>query len=446
MKRICIFLLATLGFALSQPASAQDRTRKDKTGTAAQPAETDPYTHIYQAYADSLQNLRERFATWHNTKGDTLSNPYYFQLFSPPTFYPSAARESLGRLDTGAGPLGREDVEKGVRQALMHIYTERPWLIQNIAESPGEDSQTPDEMPREVSPEFKLSGKNATKAAPAETETDIVPEGLDIMVRRPNFWKFKSNFSFQFLQNHVSENWYKGGEKYNSMKATMNVEANYNNKQKVVFSNLLEMRLGFQTSHKDEEHKFKTNTDLLRLTNKLGLRATKHWYYTVMLQSWTQFYRGYKANDTRVYSDFMSPFESLFSIGMDYNLNLKKFTLSATISPFACNFKYVGRKDLETSFGLDEGRHTKFEFGSNLTVKYNWTIFQNVSWNGRIYYFTDYDKAQIEWENTFKLRINKALSTQLFLYPRFDDSAKRKEGKSYFQFLETLSVGLDLSF
>lgn len=83
---------------------------------------------------------------------------------------------------------------------------------------------------------------------------------------------------------------------------------------------------------------------MIRMTNKLGLRATKHWYYTFMLQSWTQFYRGYRSNDTKVYSDFMSPFENLFSIGMDYKFNCKNFDMSAAISPIAANFKYVDRK------------------------------------------------------------------------------------------------------
>ena len=39
------------------------------------------------------------------------------------------------------------------------------------------------------------------------------------------------------------------------------------------------------------------------------------------------------------------------------------------------------------------------------------------------------------------------LTTQLFLYPRFDDSVKRKEGSNtYFQFKEYLSLGVKLNF
>ena len=273
-------------------------------------------------------------------------------------------------------------------------------------------------------------------------------EDLGIVVRRPNFWTFKTNFSLQFTQNYVSDNWYKGGESHNALLAATVIEANYNNQRRLTFDNKLEMKLGFQTSHNDEKHKYKTNSDLLRLTNKLGYRAVKHWYYTAMLQSWTQFFKGYKANDERVYSDFMSPFESLLSLGMDYQQTTRnnRFKINATLSPLALKLKYVDRSSLVTSFGLDEGKHAKWEYGSNITMNYNWNIVKNISWSGRIYFFTDYSSTQIEWENTFNLAINRYLSTKLFLYPRFDDSRTRKSDQSNFEFYELLSLGLNLNF
>ena len=188
----------------------------------------------------------------------------------------------------------------------------------------------------------------------------------------------------QFTQNYVSDNWYKGGESNNALLATVTIDANFNNKKKISWDNKLEMRLGFQTSRDDSEHKFRTNTDLLRLTNKLGVQAFKNWYYTIMLQSWSQFYKGYKANDPKVYSDFMSPFESLLSIGMDYKLSKKNFNISAAISPLALKFKYVDRKELSPSFGVNAGSHTKWERGSNITVNSRWNICKQVSWVSRL--------------------------------------------------------------
>ena len=447
MKMKKSYIITVVLLLLSLQASAQHSVRRE-TGHSARRGHAVRKSYLndtYGAYADSLQSLRSRFAQWRNKKPDTLSNPYYFPLFASPTFYDHAVSFRMQSADSASARLGVDSLACEIGRLLTDVYVTRPWLIRHLAEAEGGGSGLRDDIVREVKPEIKLSEKAPVESVRHDMD-DALAKDWDIVVRRPNFWKFKTNFSFHFMQNHVSDNWYKGGESYNSMLAATSIEATYNNKQKVVFSNTLEMKLGFQTSRKDEEHKYKTNTDLLRLTNKLGLRATKHWYYTIMLQSNTQFCRGYKANDAKVYSDFMSPFECVFSIGMDYKLNVKKFNVNATISPFACNFKYVDRKSLATSFGLTEGRHTKYEFGSTVTVNYDWDVIKNVHWKGRIFYFTDYDRAQIEWENTFTMIINKALTAKLFLYPRFDDNVNRKEGDSYFQFNETLSLGLELSF
>jgi hypothetical protein len=116
-----------------------------------------------------------------------------------------------------------------------------------------------------------------------------------------------------------------------------------------------------------------------------------------------------------------------------------------SLSPFAGKFKYCDRRSLVNDYGLKD-KHSRLEFGSNITTTFNWTIMKNVSWSGRIYYFTDYDKSQIEWENTIDLRVNKYLTTKVFLYPRFDDSVNKPDGESYFQFHETLTLGVNVSF
>lgn len=411
---------------------------------------------IYTAYADSLSALATRYRSWTYGGSDLLSNPYYFPLFAAPTFYVAPINQGIGTLAPEAAgdtlqdrlpALGTDNtlaLNTAINTAWRDVYSSLPEVVQYTERQM--DTAVPDARPidKKFRPEVNLSDK----ARPLESKrvADDVDDDWKIIVRRPNFWTFKTNVSLQLMQNYISSNWYKGGESSNSWLAQVNVEATYNNKQKVIFNNYLDTKLGFISSRNDEEHKFRTNADQLRLTNKLGLRATKHWYYTFMLQSWTQFYRGFKSNDTYVYSDFMSPFETIFSIGMDYQLSVKNFNISATVSPFACDLKYVDRKYLATSFGIKEGKRSDFSFGSNITVKYNWNICKNVSWNGRIYYYTNYDKAQLEWENTFNLTINKYLATKLFLYPRFDDSVNRKEGASYIQFNELLSFGLNVTF
>lgn len=442
-----IIPITAFAFALCLNSQAQRYKRATPHSAADRQIQA-----IYKAYDDSLSAMIRRYDSWKYTGSDTLSNPYYFMLFSPPTFYASPVHRSIGELNPGKvlrpqNALGLYGLEAGADSLWSYVYAQHPWLVRYDEGQLEKDDGIRTDLPKEVKPEIKLSEQSDDE--PAAPELPSGQQGQPdwgIVVRRPNFWTFNTNVSLQFVQNYVSDNWYKGGESNNSLLAGLVVDANYNNKQKILFSNKLEMKLGFQSSKNDEEHKFKTNSDQIRLTNKLGLRATNHWYYTLMLQSWTQFYPGYKANDKNVYSDFMSPFESLFSLGMDYKLDKSKFHLTATMSPIALNFKYVGRKALSTSFGLDEGKHTKFDYGSNITMSYSWDIVKNVKWQGRLYFFTDYSKVQVEWENTFNLQINRFLSTRLFLYPRFDDSVAREEGDSYLQFNELLSLGLNVNF
>lgn len=412
----------------------------------------------YYLVADSLvNNYNDAFQyykkiTMHQkSTTETLNNPYYFYLFSSPTFYVKPITRQTSLVPTIVKKkyllptltISQKKLLNQIDNTLINIYTYHPQLIQNNEDAYIHEEGLRKDVNVEVKPQVKLSEKISETTTVSE---NLLSDDMDIVVRKPNFWTFYANFSLQFMQSYYSDNWYKGGENFNSWKTEMILTANYNNKQRLIFENKLEMRLGFQSSHGDEKHKYRSNSDLVRLTNKLGLQASKRWYYTVTLQSWTQFYPGYKKNDTKVYSDFMSPFESLFTIGMDYKLNTKNFNMDASLSPLASKFKYVHRDALVTSFGLEEGKHSNFEYGSNITINYTWNICNNVSWRGRVYYFTDYSKSQIEWENTFNLKINKFLTTKLFIYPRFDDSVNRQEDDSYFQLNETLSIGFDYTF
>lgn len=438
MKKTAIATLLLM-VTISLPEVSAQRSKR----SISKQTLNDSVAKIAQLYSDSLLNLSHRFASWRYTGSDTLSNPYYYPVFSPATFFTAPVRQAMA-LKNPDIPLrtNADTLISTVYDALNYVYATTPWVVRYDERNTGEAKVQ--EIAKDIKPEVNLSEK-----APAATndDNDYFPNDWDIVVRRPNFWKIKTQFGLKIAQTHVSDNWYKGGENNMNWWSRFYVEANYNNKQKVEWNNSLEMKLGFITSPSDKKHKFKANDDLIRLINKLGLRATKHWYYTISLQSWTQFYRGLRANDDRVYSDFMSPFYSDLSIGMEYKLNVKNFNLTANIAPVACKFTYVDRKYLATSFGLKENRHTKFDLiGSTVTINYTWNMFKNVSWRSRIYYFTNYKKALFEWENTFNLRINKYLSTELFLYPRFDDSVNRAEGDSYFQFREYLSVGLDISF
>jgi hypothetical protein len=290
--------------------------------------------------------------------------------------------------------------------------------------------------------------------APVEPETPNV----DVEVTKPNFWTFKGDGFLQFLQNYVSGNWYKGGESNYSMLSSLTLEANYNNKSKLKWDNKLEMKLGFQTSRSDTVNKFKANEDLIRLTSKVGLQATKHWYYTLQLLAYTQFTRGLKPNDKRTYSDFMSPFNLNVGLGMDYKMEWfnKKLTGTVNISPLAVNYRYVDRtifmngenvQWFPSRHGVEADHHSLTDLGSQFIIDFTWKMAENISWKSRMYGFTSYKRVEYEWENTFSFQFNKYIAANLFVYPRFDDASSVKDDRTgYWQLMEYFSLGFNYSF
>jgi hypothetical protein len=213
------------------------------------------------------------------------------------------------------------------------------------------------------------------------------------------------------------------------------------------------MKLGFRTSKSDSVHSSKASEDLLRLTSKLGLQASKRWYYTLQLMAATQFTRGFKSNDRRIYSDFMSPFNLNISLGMDYSVEAwdKKLTGNIHLAPFAYNMKFVDRRWFDNDwmpkrYGIDADKHVLHDFGPNFTVDLKWAIAENISYQTRMYGFSSFKRVEWEWENTFTFQFNKYISTKLFVYPRFDDSTVRDDHHGYFQFQEFMSIGFNYSF
>ncbi len=394
---------------------------------------------LVEAYKDSLHNISQKCLSGSNAHQENLPDGRYYKLFVPTTFYHSAANNKLSILNTSKT---QDVIANEIDNILLDIYLYRPDLVvlsENRIKAAGslrEEIETP------ITQEIEL-----TKEEVPIPEAPIVAPS-DVVVKKPNFWKFGGDGYLQFLQNYISGNWHQGGESNYSMVGSLTLTANYNNKSKIKFDNKLELRLGFQTSRDDTIHKFKTNNDQIRYTGKLGLQATKRWYYTLQVIANTQFTKGLKSNDRYVYSDFMSPFNLSLGIGMDYSVSAFKnrLTGSVNLSALAFNFKYVDRKELAHRHGIAGNHRTSESFGSQLTVDLKWKITDQISWKTRIYGYTSYARSLIEWENTIALQVSKYISANIYLYPRFDDSAPKDEKHGYLQFKEYSSLGFSYTF
>ena len=370
---------------------------------------------------------------------DSLDARYY-RLFAPVTFYHDVADKALALNSETAG---KDVVADEVDATLLNVYLNRPDLVSSTETELIETGSIREDVYQPIENQVELA---ETVEVPVIDLPEDAPDS--VVVQKPKFWTYKGDGFLQFMQNYVSNNWYKGGESNYSMVGSLTLEANYDNKNKWKWDNKLEAKLGFLRSRSDSLHKFKANEDLIRLTSKLGLEAAKNWYYTLQLLAYTQFTQGLKANDPVVYSDFLSPLNLNIGLGMDYKVNKLNERLTGTIniSPLAVNYRYVDRLELGPSFGLEAGKHSLFDFGSQLTADLAWKINENVTWKTRLYAFTSYKRAEIEWENTFELRVSKYITANLFLFPRFDDASIWDNELGYWEFKEYSSIGFSYKF
>lgn len=380
-------------------------------------------------------------------------NGQMYRLFTPLTFYHSIVGNQISLDEESTG----DDVDKAVERALLHIYLERPDLVTGTETEMEASGKLRTDLKTPVKQKVEMVEHQAAPVAAAP-----VADAVEVIVEKPQFWKYKGDGYLQFMQNYVSGNWYKGGESNYAAVGSLTLEANYDNQQKWKWENKLEMKLGFQTSRTDSVHKFKTNEDLIRYTGKVGLQAANKWYYTLQVLAYTQFTRGFKSNDIRTYSDFFSPLNISAGLGMDYKVSWlnNKITGTINLSPLAVNYRFVGRSKFRKSndisveefdwfpsrYGIEADDHHLTDFGSQVTASLEWKLNSNVTWKSRFYGFTSYKRAELEWENTFALRVSKYISANLFLFPRFDDSNNYDDDLGYWQFKEYSSIGFSYNF
>lgn len=296
-----------------------------------------------------------------------------------------------------------------------------------------------------------ISGENLIVVNNDADFSDVTAPTKFIPERR--YWTSSFQSDIQFAQNYISPNWHKGGTSNFNLNNREYFIYNYN-KDKVQFTNELEIKNTITTAPNDTLRSYKVSDDVFRLHSNLGFRAFSKWFYTIDMEFKTQLFSSFGENTETKLAGLLSPYSINVGLGMKYDLAKtfpnpkKKLTMSINIAPISYTFRQTIDKDIDLSrhFTADKvtGEYpTKLsQVGSTINATMTFQISRNVNWYSRFYYNTNYQRIEGEFENRLSMAISRFFSTIITLNLRYDDGVtKNPDFDSYLQINEQLSFG-----
>ena len=383
--------------------------------------------------------IDELVGKWQDVSSDyeeEKTNPVYAKVFTAPVLYNSVIKNAFSTETESVESdlFAMDDQRAEVIDALMlDMYREAPSCV----------AMTESELRNEKSiMEYKPQISALNLKINRGFMPDDVVGGMKTTVVKPNYWKFSGRTSLTFTQSFISDNWYQGGEKnYYAMLATVDLDLNYDNQDRLSWTNHFDFDLGFATYESDAKLGIKTNTDKLRLESTLGYKLVKSLDLAAKVKAETQSLPYY--NGDALQSAFISPLDANASIGLNYKPDLGNFKIEVYLAPFSgYNCRYVYHDELTAVYGIESG-HFKQDFGTQLVVTiptYQITSFLDVY--SRLEYYTDYTRVFFQWETKFNVALSKYFTASLMLNTRFDDSVAMHENWKFWQLKELFTLGV----
>jgi hypothetical protein len=221
-------------------------------------------------------------------------------------------------------------------------------------------------------------------------------------------------------------NWAAGGQNSVSGNFLLNVFANYARNQSAWDNS---MTVGYGLSQQGSDNLIKTD-DRLLISSKYGYKASKHWFYTGLIDFKTQMTTGYQdpPDNTTVLSEWFSPAYLVFSLGMDYKPNDR---FSMYLSPVTGKGTFVldDSLSLAGAYGVEPGDNSRIEYGAYVKGVYKQSnIIKNVDFFTRLDLFSnlvdDPDHVDVDWETRVNMRINEWLTAVASFNLLYDDDTK----------------------
>lgn len=241
-------------------------------------------------------------------------------------------------------------------------------------------------------------------------------------------------------------NWTAGGDNNFAGNFSVNYDFNYK-KGPWNWDNKFIAAYGV-TKIKGEESK-KTD-DRLEFNSLLGRKANfgENWYYSGFFNFKTQMDTGLDP-DTQTYkiSHFFSP--AYFQAGPGL-LWKKSDNLKVNIAPATSKLIVVHKEFTDgtvgtESFGVEEGKTTRYELGAAIQGYYKFNLMENVSVENILNLYSNYledpQNVDIDYQLNIAMKINKYLTTNFAFQTIYDDNAFKG-----FQTRQVIGVGATVNF
>ena len=279
-------------------------------------------------------------------------------------------------------------------------------------------------------------------------------------------WTHGGLVGLNFSQSHF-DNWTSGGQDNINGLGIMKYKMNYL-KNKSKWDNNIDIALGY--SYFDLDFKPIKTDDHIDLASLYGYDIVKEkLFITAELTFKSQFTNGYdySKDSTNKISGFRAPGYITLGLGAQWVPN--KY-LSINVAPITGRLTIVNDQRLADAgaFGVDpaeydtagikikDGKTTRWELGAQITTKFEYEIFKNVTFSSKLVIFYDYLQEKklnafdqkydcnvdFDWDNALIMKVNDWLNCNLTAHLIYDENIKPIEGRSFLQYKEVLSIGL----
>lgn len=252
-------------------------------------------------------------------------------------------------------------------------------------------------------------------------------------------WSKKGNLNLLFNQSAFNNEWLGGGTSNFAGSVNFDYQFNYS-KDDWTWDNRLVAAYGL-TKIKEED--ITKSDDRFEINSIIGKKASNNWFYSGIVNFKTQMDRG-EDKDGNYISHFFSPAYLQAGIGMLYkpSANFKLNIAPATSKLIMVDEQFTIS---QSSFGVEQGDTSRFEFGASLNLYAKYDVFKNVSFENVLNMYSNYiedaQNVDIDYTLNVVMKINKYMSTNISVQAIYDDNAI-----SAFQVKEVFGLGINYGF